>query len=154
MGINTHPLSKKKSKQNQKTLNPKQISPPPHLKKKTKIQRKSFQTNHPNEVKIWMLVSILIPESTCSPWLALISLCVPALGTGDKALLECAWDPSPLPVRALQLKDAKFLEWQMMISEELRPICCERELGRMTLFLVVSSLSPCCPLKEQWQLFL
>lgn len=57
-----------------------------------------------------MLVSMLIPESTCGPRLALISLCVPALGIEGKALLVCAWALSLLPVRALQFKDAKFVE--------------------------------------------
>lgn len=57
-----------------------------------------------------MLVSMLIPESTWSPQLAVISLCVAALGTEGKALLVCAWALSPLLVRALQFKDAKFIE--------------------------------------------
>lgn len=57
-----------------------------------------------------MLVSMLVPGSTWSPRLALISLCVAALGTEGKALLVCAWAPSPLLVHALQFKDAKFIE--------------------------------------------
>lgn len=148
-GGNTHPLSKiQKTKQNQKTLNPSKNHHQPTPRKISKSKAKNFPTNQSKEVKGWMLVSMLIPESTCSPRLALISSCVPALGTEGKALLVCAWALFPLPVRALQFKDAKFLEWQMMISEELRPICFERELGRVTSFLLVSRLSPCCPLKN------
>lgn len=109
-----------------------------------------------------MLVSTWIPQSTSSPWLALISSSVGALGTEGKswglARVSTGSSPTPLPACALQIKDAKFIEWQLMISEELRPICRKKEPGRMRADFIsghirLLPLLPAESLKERRQLF-
>lgn len=83
------------------------------IKTKQKPKQKNPKpTKQQNEVKVWLLVSMLIPESTSSPRLALIRVSVRALGTeGESWGLASVCTGSSLPSSvALQFKDAKFID--------------------------------------------